>query len=957
MKPSSAKTQLHDCTLNFPLWVKSFTTFFLFIILLNSFSAQSQIIAPVSPPTGGFYINGLLEANTNEGDWVVGTGTGGFVLDNSGNPLNAATTFLFRDLFNSRLDNIFATGNQGNADPNTWHWTTSGAPNKNEIHNGLIHITTDATTGDSWAIVAGDRLATTGTAYIDFEFLQNTLVTLPVGTTASNVGDFSSEGPDGGRTVNDLLVTMEYNNGGGVSDLVFYRWREVTPGSGTYDYFEITIAQTTAFAYTNVGTVNVPFGAFNNTFYTANQFVEGAVNLTAIISSISPCLGLSVKTIMVKTKASSAASATLKDFIEPAQVSLNFGFTVTASASPTSLDLAVSNTSQLNATGAPSPNSLYSFSWVQDPASGGSLNFTNIANPIFTATEAGTYTFTVTATQINSPFCTAVTDVTVTVISSSAPCGVSGLSPICPGSTNEYFYDPNEDGVRDSLPANYTSSWSLIDNTNGAQIDWAATTRVSVTAGATCNSTFRVQLTLTSTSGLNIYTCDTLITVEDKTKPTITCPAGSTVQCLGNIPDEPATLAAFLTAGGTASDLCDNSLDYDVDTGPLVGGACGGTVTRTYTVTDNCGNTNTCTQVFTVNDNTKPTITCPSGSTVQCEADVPAGPASLAAFITLGGTASDNCDQSLTYSFTDGPLGDACGGTITRTHRVTDDCGNFETCTQVFTVDDNTPPVITSCPADKYLYSCIDSKLPANTGSATATDNCSGTITPTYQDGSPTTVGCQSIIKRVWTATDACGNTATCEQNIIIIDRTAPVITCPETSSGVANATDDCGTVTVISTISGNNRIWTAIDASGNTSSCTQSLSSSFVSQTASKNSEVVKVNASTEPKSTEVKSLVTNKLKQPLAEKVNGIQLNAFPNPYLNEVSFRFSSSKPGKALLEVFDLVGRRVGIVFQGMLDANIQKTINYKIPVLKSIPMIYKLSIGTENARGKLLPLKN
>src|SRR6185503_16988951 len=132
--------------------------------------------------------------------------------------------------------------------------------------------------------------------------------------------------------------------------------------------------------------------------------------------------------------------------------------------------------------------------------------------------------------------------------------------------------------------------------------------------------------------------------------------------------------------------------------GPLPGVVCGGTITRTYTVADDCGNTTSCTQIITVNDDTDPSITCPGAVTVQCSGNVPPAATTIAAFVLLGGTASDNCDTDLTLSHVDGPLtGGICGGTITRTYTVADDCGNTTSCTQIITVNDDTDPSIT-CP-------------------------------------------------------------------------------------------------------------------------------------------------------------------------------------------------------------------------------------------------------------------
>jgi ribosomal protein S26 len=116
------------------------------------------------------------------------------------------------------------------------------------------------------------------------------------------------------------------------------------------------------------------------------------------------------------------------------------------------------------------------------------------------------------------------------------------------------------------------------------------------------------------------------------------------------------------------------------------------TLTRTYRSTDACGNSATCAQVITVFDNTPPTITCPANITVQCANLVPVP--SPATVVT-----SDNCAGTppVVTFVSDVTTNQTCINryTLTRTYRSTDACGNSATCTQVITVFDNTPPVIT----------------------------------------------------------------------------------------------------------------------------------------------------------------------------------------------------------------------------------------------------------------------
>src|SRR3954447_14869683 len=82
-------------------------------LLAISFEAQSQV-APVNIPAGGFNIDGALKAGNNIGDWLQGVGSGGFILNNSGNALNSLTTFNYIDLYDSQNDISFVEGSKLN---------------------------------------------------------------------------------------------------------------------------------------------------------------------------------------------------------------------------------------------------------------------------------------------------------------------------------------------------------------------------------------------------------------------------------------------------------------------------------------------------------------------------------------------------------------------------------------------------------------------------------------------------------------------------------------------------------------------------------------------------------------------------------------------------------------------------------------------------------------------------
>ncbi len=347
----------------------------------------------------------------------------------------------------------------------------------------------------------------------------------------------------------------------------------------------------------------------------------------------------------------------------------------------------------------------------------------------------------------------------------------------------------------------------------------------------------------------NSASCTQNITFVDTTAPVITCPADQQLQCGAST--DPSN-----TGSATATDNCGGSVAIKYSDTPTAANCTGMQgISRVWTATDGCGNSASCTQNISFVDTTAPVITCPANVQLQCGA-------STAPANTGSATATDNCSSQVhvgsvgvTVTYSDTPTPANCTGNpgISRVWTATDGCGNSASCTQSISFVDTTAPVIT-CPANVQLQ-CGASTAPANTGSATATDNCGGTVTITHTD-SPTPANCTGNpgIARIWTATDACGNSASCTQSISFVDTTAPVITCPANvqlqcgastapaNTGSATATDNCGgTVTITHTDSptpanctgnpGIARIWTATDACGNSASCTQSIS--FVDTTA----------------------------------------------------------------------------------------------------------------------------
>lgn len=429
---------------------------------------------------------------------------------------------------------------------------------------------------------------------------------------------------------------------------------------------------------------------------------------------------------------------------------------------------------------------------------------------------ADSFVVTRTWTAMDSGNNPSTCDQTITVVDTTNP------EPTCPAT--EITIECNV-----AVPAFNPSFDDNCDASVGTQFQQNQTP-------GTCPQERTITRTTTGTDNCgNSAQCSQTVNVQDTGDPTISCPAGTTISCEDS--RNPSN-----TGSATATDLCDNSvIPTHSDQNSLSGCSGTGTITRTWTATDDCGNSDTCQQTITVMDQTDPQITCPGPATIQCNSSTNPNQTGGSA------TATDNCDLSITPTFSDTPNLGGCNGTgtITRTWRAVDDCGNDSTCNQTITVVDTQGPTIT-CPTNRTVQ-CGQSTLPAATGTATATDTC-GTPTVGSSD-SVDSAGCgsTSVITRTWTATDACGNPSSCQQTITVIDTTRPTINCPNDvvvtcalEAGVpvgdvlleATANDNCDTPTIsdnrpagfyppsCSSEGGTVVTFTALDSCGNIQTC-----------------------------------------------------------------------------------------------------------------------------------------
>ncbi|NND94985.1 MAG: T9SS type A sorting domain-containing protein, partial [Flavobacteriales bacterium] len=200
----------------------------------------------------------------------------------------------------------------------------------------------------------------------------------------------------------------------------------------------------------------------------------------------------------------------------------------------------------------------------------------------------------------------------------------------------------------------------------------------------------------------------------------------------------------------TATDNCDGSLPVTF-TEVLVEDQCGILLTRTWSVSDECGNEASHTQNILGDRGVITFVGLPSDLTIECSEAIPSIP-------TV--TAEDNCGLvNITFSETSDY---DCSGTILRTWVATDVCGSTAMHTQTITIVDDTAPVLSEYPADEVVACPEDIPSPAT---LTASDNCAVSLVVDFVE---TQSGLDVI--RTWSTIDDCGNEESHTQTIVVLD-------------------------------------------------------------------------------------------------------------------------------------------------------------------------------------------
>jgi uncharacterized repeat protein (TIGR01451 family) len=307
------------------LWI----AFFVFSLLLQSMRLATP--SPVAAASGlkantvqGFEIDGDLKsgnASTNPGsipaglivsppmangdDWLQGPANNNVVSLPS---TSTSTAFLYTDATDPGDDSAYGGGNKED-DTRDWVYVNSAGPNpKTDFKHIMAH--SRVVGSSAFAYLGAERIVNNGTMVVDFELNQKPFKQFSVGPAKPN------------RTDGDLLISLEYSNGGSNPIVTLYRITNVVNfASGqTNDFTTVSDALTIDAVRSATNFEDLTSSGFGYTV-PAFDFAEASVDLSALNIELG-CPGFSSGHIRSRTGGSPSTSQ-LKDAAPNFPIDLN----------------------------------------------------------------------------------------------------------------------------------------------------------------------------------------------------------------------------------------------------------------------------------------------------------------------------------------------------------------------------------------------------------------------------------------------------------------------------------------------------------------------------------------------------------------------------------------------------------------------------------------------------------
>ena len=220
-----------------------------------------------------------------------------------------ADTFLFADATDPGDVSAYAGGNKED-DTRDWDYVNAAGPNpKTDFKHIMAHA--EVVGNSAFAFLGAERVVNNGTMVVDFELNKKPFKVFPAGGPPK---------PD--RTAGDLLISLEYSNGGSNPIVTIYAIANVQnfPSGQTVDFVKVSDATTLSAVRSATNFVDLANSGFGYTI-PSFDFAEASIDLSKL-GITTGCPGFSTGHIRSRT-GGDPGSSQLKDTARPFDIDLN----------------------------------------------------------------------------------------------------------------------------------------------------------------------------------------------------------------------------------------------------------------------------------------------------------------------------------------------------------------------------------------------------------------------------------------------------------------------------------------------------------------------------------------------------------------------------------------------------------------------------------------------------------
>jgi hypothetical protein len=80
---------------------------------------------------------------------------------------------------------------------------------------------------------------------------------------------------------------------------------------------------------------------------------------------------------------------------------------------------------------------------------------------------------------------------------------------------------------------------------------------------------------------------------------------------------------------------------------------------------------------------------------------------------------------------------------------------------------------------------------------------------------------------------------------------------------------------------------------------------------------------------------------------------IEVYPNPAVDQATFIFKAAESGKTMIEIYDLAGARIAMIYSNVVEAGTEYRTTYDASALATGVYMYRMTNGSTTEMGRMI----